>query len=185
MTTDDKFGDARLKKNSGGETRGPRDNADADRVQDGTALSAEQRRRLMRQEWVQEVLPKSPEIPGFHQCWVSTTNSTDPIHKRIQMGYTPVKASEVPGFDHYTINGGQFDGCIACNEMILFKIPNQVYQDLMTIYHYDIPLEQEQTIRDNIENSMRDVDSEGRKLGTVEGGFNELGKSLARTPHFA
>lgn len=187
MATQDKFGDERLKKDAAANSRASRDNADADRVQeDGGSLSSAQRRKMLRQEWVQEVLPTPPEIPGFHLCWLSTTNSTDPLHKRIQIGYQPVKASELPGFDQYKLsdNGGQFDGCVACNEMLLFKIPLDVYQDLMAIYHHDIPLEQEQSIRERVMNS-NEQDSEGRQLSQVEGDFQQLGRAPARTPHFA
>lgn len=186
MATQDRFGDDRLKKSSGADIRGSRDGADADRVStDGSSLTAEQRRRLLRQDWTQTILPQLPELPGFHMCWVSTTNSTDPVHKRIQLGYTPVSANELPGFDQYKIaDGGQFDGCIACNEMLLFKIPAQVYQDLMTIYHHDIPLEQEQGIRDRVYGN-NEVDSNGRRLGEVEGDFNSMGRQPTRTPTFA
>jgi len=181
----DRFGDERLKKDAS-QGRAPRDSADTDRVQnDGTTLTAEQRRRLLRQDWIQTILPQLPDMPGFHMCWVSTTNSTDPVHKRVQMGYTPVKASELPGFDQYKIaDGGQFDGCIACNEMLLFKIPTHVYQDLMAIFHHDMPLEQEQGIRDRVYGNQ-EVDSNGRRLGEVEGDFNSLGRAPARTPTFA
>ena len=187
MATQDKFGDDRLKKSSGADPRVTRDSADVDRVHnDGTALSAEQRRRMLRQEFVQTILPPVPDMPGFHVCWLSTTNSTDPLHKRIQIGYQPVKASEIPGFEQqYRLSdGGQYDGCVACNEMLLFKVPNEIYQDLMMIYHHDIPLEQEQGIRDRVL-GMNDVDSDGRRLGEVEGDFNALGRSPTRTPTFA
>jgi hypothetical protein len=100
MSTNDKFCDDRLKNDAGASARGSRDNADVDRVQqDGSTLSATERRRLLRQEWVQEILPTPPGIPGFHMCWLSTTNSTDPIHKRLQVGYQPVKITEVPGME--------------------------------------------------------------------------------------
>ena len=186
-TKSDRFGDERLKKTAGSDARGSRDNADVDRVQqDGTTLSASERRRLLRQEWVSEVLPSPPGIPGFHLCWLSTTNSTDPLHKRIQLGYQPVKMSEVPGFELYKVDGGQFDGCVQCNEMLLFKIPEQVYQDLMVIYHHDIPLEQEAAIRERVSHvAGEQVDSEGRKLLEIEGDFANLGKQSARTPSFA
>ena len=181
----DKFGDERLKKDSGASARASRDNADADRVtQDGSTLSAEQRRRLLRAEWVQEVLPTPPAIPGFHLCWVSTTNSTDPISKRMQIGYTPVKLSEVPGFSQYRVQAGEFEGCVACNEMLLFKIPMERYNDLMTIYHHDMPNEQEQAIYDRVASS-NEVDSNGRRLATVEGDFNNLGRQSTRSPQFA
>lgn len=185
MATKDLFGDDRLKKDAGSDVRGSRDNADVDRVQqDGSALSASERRRLLRQDWVQEVLPTPPKIEGMHCCWVSTTNSTDPVYKRIQRGYVPVKASEVPGFGtQYTMTEGEFDGCIACNEMLLFKIDKQTYNDLMTIYHYDMPMEQEASIRENVFGNSQE-DSDGRKLVQVEGDFNNLGRGNNRPPNF-
>jgi hypothetical protein len=184
MSTDDKFGDSRLKKSAGADVRGSRDFADVDRVQnDGGSLTAEQRRKQLRNEWVQEVLPtvKAPE--GWHFCWLSTTNSTDPIHKRMQMGYLPVKASEVPGFtaSQYKVTGGDFDGCIACNEMLLFKVTAERYNDLMTIYHADMPAEQEQSIKERIM-GIDERDSTGRGLVSSEG-FDRLGRG--NQPHFA
>lgn len=178
MANKDNFGDDRLKKDAGVSVRGSRDGADFDRVQnDGSSMSAEQRRRALRQDWVQEILPSPPDLPGFHTCWLSTTNSTDPIYKRVQKGYVPVKASEVPGFGtQYLAQGGEFDGCISCNEMLLFKIDKVVWNDLMTIFHHDMPLEQEAAIRERVE-ANQERDSNGRALGSVEGDFNNLGRS--------
>lgn len=185
MSTNDKFGDDRLKKTLGVPVRGSRDSADVDRVQqDGSALSDAERRKMLRNEWVQEVLPSPPKVEGFHHCWLSTTNSTDPIYKRVQRGYIPVKASEVPGFGaQFTAVGGEFDGCVSCNEMYLFKIPVQLYNDLMMIYHHDMPIEQEASIRESV--SRRDEeDSSGRSLTQVEGDFNNLGRGAGRQPQF-
>ena len=181
----DNFGDARLKKDSGVAVRGTRDNADSDRVQqDGTALSADERRKMLRKDWVQEVLPTPPALPGFHCCWLSTTNSTDPVYKRIQRGYMPVKSAEVPSFgSQYVAKEGEFDGCIACNEMLLFKIPLELYNDLMTIYHHDMPMEQEASIRENVSRRSEE-DSDGRRLAQVEGDFNNLGRGSNRSPSF-
>lgn len=185
MSTKDKLGDERLTKSGASDIRGSRESADVSRVQqDGTTLSAAERRRLLRNEWTQEILPTPPELPGFHLCWLSTTNSTDPVHKRLQVGYQPVRASEIPGFEQYKIDNGQFEGCIACNEMLLFKIPRDVYQDIMTIYHHDMPLEQESAIRERVTGNI-ERDSNGRPLATVEGDFNNLGRAPAHSPHFA
>lgn len=177
-------GDERLKKNAGTSTRGSRDSADADRNnKDGSALSASERRAALRRDWVQEVLPTPPEIPGFHLCWLSTTNSTDPIYKRIQRGYQPVRITEVPGFgSQFAATEGEFEGCVACSEMLLFKIEKETYQDLMAIYHHDIPNEQEGAIYDRV-NASQEVDSGGRTLGIVEGDFNRLGRNVP-TPNF-
>jgi len=185
MASQDKFGDERIRKDAAQLARGGRDGADVDRVtQDGSSTSASDRRRLLRQEWVQEVLPTPPEKAGWHRCWLSTTNSVDPIHKRMQLGYQPVRISDVPGFEQYKVEGGQFEGCVACNEMLLFEIPMERYQDLMMIYHHDMPLEQEQSIYERV-NGKNDEDSSGKRLSIVEGDFNNLGRDAVKNPTFA
>ena len=182
--TKDTFGDERLKKDAGSDIRGARDAADSERMQDGNSLSDAERRKLLRNDWVQEVLPSPPNVPGWHHCWLSTTNSTDPIYKRVQRGYIPVKASEVPGFGtQFIAKEGEFEGCVSCNEMLLFKIPSQLYNDLMTIYHHDLPTESEASIREKIDQQNMS-DSNGRGLGQVEGNFESFGRGSNRTPHF-
>lgn len=177
-------GDERLKKASATAVRGDRVEADSSRTQlDGTAMSMEERRRMMRSEWTQEVLPTPPANPGWHYCWLSTTNSTDPIYKRVQKGYEPVKSSEIPGFAQYRMDQGEFEGCIACNEMILFKLPEELYQDYMTYLHYELPNEEESMLRANATAAVNGQDSNGRELGNVEG-FDSLGTRV-RPPQFA
>ena len=177
--------DERLVKNAGTITRSGRDSADADRTQkDGTALTAEERRQMLRQDWVQELLPAPPVIPGFHTCWLSTTNSMDPIYKRIQRGYQPVSVNDVLGFSGASelVKDGEYKGCISCNEMLLFKVEDQLYQDLMTIYHYDLPTEQERGIYEKANNQV--LDSNGKSIGIVEGDFNSLGRNSAPNLRF-
>lgn len=178
-------GDDRLKKSAGAATRGDRVEADASRTQkDGTALTLEERRRLMRSEWNQEVLPTPPKVAGWHYCWLSTSNSSDPIHKRMQKGYEPVKASELPGFSsQYTMTSGEFDGCIACNEMLLFRIPEELYQDLMLYFHYELPNSEEEMLRNNAREAVSGQDSNGRDLGEVEG-FDTSSRRV-RQPNFS
>ncbi len=173
--------DDRLVK-SNATSRTSRDSADAERVQkDGTALSMSERRMALRQELNQEILPTPPSVPGVHFCWLSTTNAADPIYKRIRLGYEPVKAAELPGFStQHQVNGGEFDGCIACNEMLLFKIPEELYQEIMLINHHEKPLEEEAMIRANAE--ADEQDSEGRPLVRSQG-FDTLGKRV-RAPTF-
>lgn len=176
-------GDERLKKSSGPATRADRSAADQEREgKDGTVMSVEERRRLMRSEWAQEVLPTPPSIPGWHFCWLSTTNSSDPIYKRIQKGYEPVKAPEIPGFMQFRVDQGEFEGCVACNEMLLFKIPEELYQDVMSYFHHELPHNEEEMLRANAEKVVSGSDSNGRELGEVEG-FSSLGRK-ARIPTF-
>jgi hypothetical protein len=169
------MGDDRLKKSSGEAVRGSRGNADSNREnKDGLVLSAEERRAMLKTAWVHEILPTPPALPGFHTCWLSTNSQSDPIFRRQQIGYVPVKASEVPGFGNsMRIEGGEFDGCVAVNEMVLFKVPEQVYQDLMYIAHEERPAELEQAIYEKVV-SADDRDSRGKPVLTVEGDFDRL-----------
>ena len=88
--------DERLKKNLSAGGRESRAVQDGRQSADESLASSRERRRMFRDEWIQESLPKPPGIPGFHLCWLSSTNGYDPIHKRLRMGYTPVKPEEVP-----------------------------------------------------------------------------------------
>jgi hypothetical protein len=162
--------DQRLKKNlhAGRESRGKEDLQR--RAPEEHMVSSEERRRMFRSEWLQEALPKPPEIPGFHLCWLSTTNQYDPIHKRLRMGYTPVKAEELEGFENYRVKAGELEGFISCNEMVLYKMPMDVYQDIMAEMHHFAPLDEQEKIRVQqeqlIENSR---DSQGKATITREG----------------
>lgn len=135
-------------------------------------------------EWTQSALPKLPEMKGWHLCWLSTTNSYDSLDKRIRLGYVPVKADEFPGFDNYRVKAGEHVGFVACNEMILCKIPEEIYQDIMLQMHHEAPMDEADKIRVQIENLQGSRDSSGKSLGQVEGeGFGQFDQSV-RTPVF-
>jgi len=168
--------DTRLKKNllaGGRESRASQDSQRAPASDD--LASQQERRRMFRNEWIQESLPTPPDIPGFHLCWLSTTNGYDPIHKRMRMGYQPVLVEEVPGFENFKVKSGEHTGFIACNEMLLYKLPQDVYQQIMEEFHHFAPQDEADKIRVQVENLQGARDSNGRRLGSVEGeGINEL-----------
>lgn len=177
--------DSRFKKslNAGGrETRASEDASRA--APEEKFISAQERRKMLSDEWTQSALPKLPEMPGWHLCWLSTTNSYDSIDKRIRLGYVPVKTEEIPGFENYRVKAGEHAGFIACNEMLLFKIPMEVYQDIMLHMHHEKPMEESEKIRVQLEDLQGARDSSGRSLGRVEGeGFGEIERSVP-TPVF-
>ena len=163
--------DERLKKN----VNAGRENRAKDDLQrrgpEEHMVSSEERRRMFRSEWLQEALPKPPDLPGFHLCWLSTTNQYDPIHKRLRMGYEPVKANEMPGFENYKVKSGELEGFISCNEMVLYKMPMDVYQDIMAEMHHFAPLEEAEKIKVQQEMLMEQskADGQGQSLVTIEG----------------
>ena len=176
--------DERLKKDAGTQAvRGGRSDADSDRTEkDGTSTTMEARRRMLRDDWGKTVLPQAPDIPGFHTCWLSSTSGVDPIYKRLQIGYVLVKQNEIPGIGNQRITSGEFEGCVSINEMILAKIPDEIYQEIMLINHYERPLEEEGMLKANAALDIKD--SEGKPLGKVEG-FDNLGRPAHKLPHFA
>jgi len=148
-------------------------------------LASSQERRKMFRDFIQEALPTPPDVPGWHFIWLSTTNQYDPIYKRTRMGYSPVKAEEIPGYENYRVKSGEFEGFISVNEMILFKIPAELYQEIMEEYHHYMPLEEEERLKAN---AVKDeYDSSGRRLGGFDkddDGFSSLAKSRVQTPQF-
>ena len=161
--------DERLKKDLTAGGRESRASQDSRRESSTEMLaSTKERRRMFRSEWVQESLPSPPPIPGFHVCWLSTTNGYDPIHKRLRMGYTAVKIEEVPGFENYKVKAGEHEGFVACNEMLLYKIPEDIYQEIMAELHHYAPQDEADKIRIQVE-QIQGSDSNGKRLGQLEG----------------
>ena len=177
--------DQRLKKDLTAGGRNDRANHDSVReAPEEKFVSAEQRRKMWKDEWTQSALPSVPEISGWHLCWLSTTNGYDSIDKRIRPGYVPVKAEEIPGYENYRVKAGQHDGYIACNEMLLYKLPMDIYQEVMTAMHHDAPMEDAEKIRIQAE-QLQGKDSSGKRLGSVEGeGLGNLDKPVP-VPVFA
>ena len=178
--------DSRIKKSLSAGGRESRASLDQSReAPEETFVSSDERRKMWKDEWTQEALPKIPEIPGWHLCWLSTTNSYDSIDKRIRLGYVPVRADELPGFENYKVKAGEDVGFIACNEMRLYKIPMDVYQDVMLQMHHERPMEEADKIRVQVENLQGARDSRGRSLGQVEGeGFGDMDRNV-KIPVFA
>jgi hypothetical protein len=161
--------DNRLKRNSNNRTTSPALLDKKRAAPEDNFVSNEERRRMFRSEWTQEALPTPPAIPGFHMCWLSSTSQYDPIHKRTRMGYSPVKSEEIPGFENYRVAGGENEGLICVNEMVLYKMPEEMYQSMMAEMHHYAPLDEEEKIQVQQDQILNAKDSNGRRLGQVEG----------------
>ena len=144
---------------------------------DPTTLSKKERVAAFRDKWQNSALPDLPNgvIPGFHLCWLSTTNNYDSIDKRLALGYEPVKASDLgKGFENLgKMSSGKFEGCVSCNEMVLFKLPEEIYQEVMRMLHLEDPLEHQK----NITAQVRSTAQEGKGGRSIlEGGILEMEK---------
>ena len=179
--------ESRLKKSLEAGGRYDRASEDADRsAPENKFISSQERRRMWSEEWTQSALPKVPHLDGWHLCWLSTTNSYDSIDKRMRLGYVPVKADEMPGFEDYRVKSGEHTGHISCNEMLLFKIPMDIYQEVMLYQHHERPREEAEKIKVQMENLQGQRDSNGRPLVSVEGeGFGSIERHPNSPPVFS
>jgi hypothetical protein len=150
-------------------------------------LSDSRRLDMFRRMFFQSSLPDLPKIPGFHVCWLTTTNPRDPLHRRIGLGYTPIKATDVPGYSTLKVLTGEYSGCIGVNEMLAFKLPLHLYQMYMKDVHHTQPLEEERKLRAAVDLANESLASQGlaRKTKVIEyDGNAELGK-YRKAPNFA
>lgn len=105
-----------------------------------------ERLEIFRGQVANSALPDIPPIPGYHVCWLTTTNPRDPIHQRVRMGYEPIKASDIPGFEQLSMKTGEYVGCVGVNEMLAFKLPEDIYQMYMREAHHDAPLREQERL---------------------------------------
>lgn len=128
-----------------------RDREDDDSRASITAMSEDEVEAFLLNEFMNQVLPTPPPIPGYHLCWLSTTNQYDTIASRMRLGYVPVTQENIPHFKAVTLQTGEYAGCVAVNEMLLFKIPESTYQKIMKVMHHDKPAIEEDRLRVNLE----------------------------------
>lgn len=149
-------------------------------------LTDEERLALYRQNFYQSSLPDLPNLPGYHVCWLTTTNARDPIHGRMRLGYTPVRDSDIPGWEESSIKSGEFAGCIGVNEMVAFKLPMTLYESYMRETHHDQPLAEEEKLVTATKDKQQEMNALTRSpvIIEAESGQQELGVA-PEPPSFA
>ena len=178
--------ESRLKKSLNAGGRQDRSNGEAShKALEEKFISTQERKNMWSEEWTQSALPKLPSMDGWHLCWLSTTNSYDSIDKRIRLGYVPVKSEELPGYEDYRVKAGEHVGYISCNEMLLFKLPMEIFQEVMIQFHHDKPRDEADKIKVQLE-SLQGRDSNGRSLVSVEGeGMGSIDQQPTKLPVFS
>ena len=153
----------------------------------GDGFSAEDMARLdlMVGEFLETILPPPPKIPGYHTCWLTTTNASDSPARREQMGYTVVRRGEVAGFQWGKTRSGEgvVSDTITVNEMILYKLPDRIYQRAMHILHYDRPQGEEDKLNVEFERLANQVRS-SRSRVVDRGDGTVPGERIAPPRHF-
>lgn len=136
--------DERLKKtaDTARQSRGATDRT----VTENREISDDDRVEMFRSQFFQDALPDLPKIPGYHTCWLTTTNPRDSIQMRIRLGYEPIKPEDVPGWEYATIKTGEWSGFVGVNEMLAFKLPMALYQRYMNEAHHDAPAREDEKL---------------------------------------
>lgn len=168
--------DDRLKKTA---DPGRKDRAMDDRaVTERFELSDDQRVEIFQQQFQDAALPNIPKIDGYHVCWLTTTNPRDSIQARMRLGYEPISAADMPGWDYASLKTGEWAGFIGVNEMLACKIREDLYQRMMAAVHHDAPRAEEERMAETARTIRERLQSGGGAEPQVyEGdGYEELRK---------
>lgn len=144
-------------------------------VTENREISDDERVAMFRQQFFQSSLPDLPNIPGWHTCWLTTTNPRDSIQTRIRLGYEAVKPEDVPGWEYATLKTGDWAGFIGVNEMLAFKLPLSLYEKYMREAHHDAPLREEEKLTDTAEFMEQQARASNSRLMVGEGNM-EMGE---------
>lgn len=153
-------------------------------AQQDRGISDDDRLEMFRDSLQQSVLPDLPTLPGFHVCWLTTSNPRDTIPWRLRIGYSLVRAEEVPGWDGIIVKGGDYTGIIGVNEMLAAKIPVNLYNRYMQEVHHAMPLAEEGKLRAAVDRMQQELQARGARVDEGDGmaSLNERAKPM---PGFA
>ena len=157
-------------RGSRNEGAGRRSRASDDRsVTENRELTDAERLEMFQRQNFNDVLPDLPKLPGFHLCWLTTTNPRDSIPSRLRLGYELLKAEELPGFEHAFLKTGEYVGCIGVAEMVAAKLPMSLYQMYMRENHHDAPARQAEGIAQQNESLSEQIRTKGGRVEEEEG----------------
>jgi hypothetical protein len=142
-------------------------------VTENREISEDERLEMFRMNLYNDALPNIPDIPGYHVCWLTTTNKNDTIQMRLRLGYELIRGDDVPGMELVTQKTGEYAGCVAVNEMIAAKLPLSLYYRYMQEAHHDAPLREEDKLAETAEIMREQAERSGSRL--LEGdGMSEM-----------
>jgi hypothetical protein len=121
----------------------------------------------------QSVLPNLPKMPGYHVCWLTTSNPRDTVPNRLRMGYELITDRMVPGFEGASPKSANYPGVLTVNEMLAARIPLRLYNRMMEYVHHDMPLSEEEKLRAKVESIKESGARDGARV--LEGdGMSEI-----------
>ncbi len=162
------------------ESKGATDRA----LSEDRQLSDEARLDLFRSKFSQAALPDLPPIPGYHVCWLTTSNPRDTVAMRMRLGYEAVKPEDIPGWDHATLKTGEYSGLIGVNELLAFKLPLHLYEQYMKEAHHDAPMREQEKLTANVDVLQDGARQKGADVVEFDG-MKELREPGPPAPTFA
>lgn len=138
-------------------------------VTENREISEDERLEMFRMNLYNDALPNIPDIPGYHVCWLTTTNKNDTIQMRMRLGYELIRGDDVPGMELVTQKTGEYAGCVAVNEMVAAKLPLSLYYRYMQEAHHDAPLREEDKLAETAEIMREQAERSGGRLYEGDG----------------
>jgi hypothetical protein len=145
------------------------------------------RMELFRQAHAQAALPDLPPIPGYHVCWLTSTNSKDSLSFRRRLGYEPIKPEEMVGFGEFATGGTGTPqaGLICVNEMVAFKLPIDVFNEYMQENHHYAPAREDEKLTDAAQQAKEALQRKTGKAVELGDGIDGLTTMASiRVPDF-
>lgn len=158
-------------RTAGPDDRDERENRDEAEEDDGRPENVADEERFLNfvDSQNQSVLPDLPSMPGYHVCWLTTSNPRDSITMRLNWGYEILTPGMVPGWQSPTIKNGDHGPCIMVNEMIAARIRLPLYRKMMRHLHHDLPLSEEEKLKSAVEGMKENAARSGGRLDIGDG----------------
>ncbi len=141
-------------------------------VTEDREISEDERLEMFRDSLEQSVLPELPQTPGYHTCWLTTSNPRDTIAWRMRLGYQLIRIDEMPGWQGVGLKSGDYAGIIGVNEMVAARIPLRLYNRYMKEVHDAKPRSEEEKLRRNVDLIKQQAEDLGSRVGEGDGTQN-------------
>lgn len=132
-------------------------------------ITEDERLEMFRDSLEQSVLPDLPKFPGYHVCWLTTSNPRDTIAWRMRLGYELIRVEDLPGWQGISIKAGDYAGVIGVNEMVAARIPLSLYNRYMREVHDKLPLNEEQKLKVNVDMLKQQAERMGSQISVGDG----------------
>ena len=132
-------------------------------------VSEDERLEMFMETQHQTVLPNLPVMPGYHVCWLTTSNPRDSIPWRLSIGYELLRRSECPTWRGIGQSVSGFDDVVCVNEMVAARVPLTLYNKFMREVGHRQPLREEEKLRSQTDEIANDARRKGVTVQEGEG----------------